>query len=99
MEAHPGVIFVTTNTGERRAALIGGPQVWTVAASWRQHPADERSAEAVADALGLSVADVETALGYWAAHRAELDQLLANHDADQDAALRAWEQRQALRAV
>lgn len=99
MQAHRRIIFVTTNTGERRAALMNGPQVWVVAESWRQHGVTDRSSESVAEALGLSVADTEAALTYWAAYREEIDRLIDLHEADQDAALRAWEQRQALRAV
>lgn len=99
MQAHSRIMFVTTNTGERRAALLSGPQVWTVAASWRQHPAAERSAPTVADALDLPVSDVEAALTYWASYRDEIDRLIEIHEADQDAALRAWQQRQALRAI
>ncbi len=30
MQAHPRITFVSTNKGERRAALMGGPQVWSV---------------------------------------------------------------------
>lgn len=99
MQAHPRVIFVTTNTGARRATLIAGPQVWTVAESWRQHAPAERTPEIVAEAVGLSVADVEAALTYWAAYRDEIDRLIEDHRAEADAALQAWEQRQALRAI
>lgn len=99
MQAHPGVVFVTTVNGERRAALAVGPQVWTVAESWLQHDKDERSAAAVADALGLSVADIETALAYWADYREEIDELIERHHASQDEALAAWERRRALDAV
>jgi hypothetical protein len=99
MQAHPRIYFVSTNTGERRAALLSGPQVWTVAASWRPHAAKERKAKTIADALEVLVVDVEAALTYWAVHREEIDRLIEVHEADQDAALRAWEQRQALRAV
>jgi hypothetical protein len=99
MEAHPGIVFVTTVTGERRAALAVGPQVWTVAEAWQQHDRDERTAELVAGALGLTVADVETALAYWADYRDEIDALIDRHHASQDEALAAWERRQALDAV
>ena len=99
MQAYPGIVFVTTLTGERRAALAVGPQVWTVAESWLQHDKDERTAAAVADALGLSVVDVETALAYWADYRDEIDELVERHHASQDAALAAWERRRALDAV
>ncbi|MGH8881544.1 MAG: ribbon-helix-helix protein, CopG family [Stackebrandtia sp.] len=99
MQAHPGIVFVATVTGERRAALAVGPQVWTVAESWLQHDKHERTAAAVADALGLSVAEVETALAYWADYRAEIDELIERHRAGQDEALTAWERRRALDAV
>jgi hypothetical protein len=99
MQAYPGIVFVTTLTGERRAALAVGPQVWTVAESWLQHDKDERTAAVVADALGLSVVDIETALAYWADYRDEIDELVERHHASQDAALAAWERRRALDAV
>lgn len=99
MEAHPGIVFVTTVTGERRAALAVGPQVWTVAEAWLQHDADERSAAVVADAIGLTVRDVETALAYWADEKDEIDELIVRHRASQDEALAAWERRRALDAM
>jgi hypothetical protein len=96
MEAHPGVVFVTTNTGDRRAALAAGPQIWTIAEAWQQHAPEERTPGIVADTLGLTVRDVETALGYWADERAEIDDLIARHQSAQDEALAAWERRRAL---
>lgn len=96
MQAHPGVCFVSEPSGERRAALMRGPQIWTVAESWLQHRASEPSAAVAADATGLSAIEVETALAYWAAHRQEIeDQLHIEHSA-QDAALAAWERRRSL---
>ena len=95
----PGIVFVTTVTGERRAALAAGPQVWTVAEAWQQHPARHRKPAAVADTLGLAVRDVETALGYWAEYRDEIDDLIDRHHTAQDEALAAWERRRALDAV
>lgn len=99
MEAHPGIVFVTTITGERRAALAVGPQAWTVAEAWLQHDKHERTTAVVADMLGLSVSDVETALAYWADFREEIDEVLERHQTSQDEALAAWERRQALDAV
>ncbi|WP_026875301.1 hypothetical protein [Jiangella gansuensis] len=99
MESHPGIVFVTTVTGERRAALASGPQVWTVAESWLQHDREERSAAVVADALGLAVADVETALAYWADYRDEIDELIEREHAAQDEALAMWERRRTLDAI
>ncbi len=99
MEAHPGINFVTTTTGERRAAIDVGPQVWAVAEAWQQHEGSDRTPGNVAAALGLTVRDVEAALGYWAEQRDEIDGLIARHQADQDEALAAWERRRALDAV
>jgi hypothetical protein len=99
MQAHPGVVFVATITGERRAALAVGPQVWTVAEAWLQHDKDHRTVGVVAEALGLTIADVESALGYWADYQDEIDELISRHRASQDEALAAWERRQALDAV
>lgn len=99
MQAHAGVVFVTTVTGERRAALANGTPIWTIAASWLQHQKDERTAGVVADALGLTIPEVETALGYWAEYRDEIDELIDRHHVSQDEALAAWERRQALDAL
>lgn len=99
MQAHPGVVFVSTVTGERRAALASGPQVWTVAESWTQHGKQERTPAAVADVLGLTVADVEAALAYWVDFRDEIDGLIARQHDSQDEALAAWERRRALDSV
>lgn len=99
MQTHPRVLFTSTNTGERRATLVAGPQVWTVAAAWRQHPTNGRNVENIAGTLDLTIPDLEAALAYWAAHRDEIDRLIELHETDQDAALSAWEQRQALDVV
>ena len=82
--------------GDRRAALWAGPQVWTVAEAWLQHDKDERTVGVVAEALGLTSADVENALAYWADFQAEIDDLISRHRASQDDALAAWERRRAL---
>lgn len=99
MQAHPRIHFVMTNTGQRRAALLDGPQVWTVAEAWQQHEGPDRTATSVAHAVGLPTVAVEAALAYWAEHREEIDEILAVHMADADAALEAWERRQALDAL
>ena len=99
MQAHPGIVFVTTVEGERRAALAIGTQVWTVAEAWLQHTAEDRTPAAVADAVGLTPVDVETALAYWAEFRAEIDSEISRHHVAQDDALAAWERRRELDAV
>ncbi|CAN5342334.1 hypothetical protein BH23ACT9_BH23ACT9_19380 [soil metagenome] len=42
---------------------------------------------------------MEAALSYWADFRDEVDRVIADHHTAQDAALAAWERRQALDAV
>lgn len=96
MQDHPRVRFVGIETGERRAALIDGPQVWTVAESWLAHDPTQRTAATVADAVGIPVSMVEAALAYWAGSRDEIDDVLDRHRVAQDEALAAWERRQAL---
>ena len=96
MQAHPRVRFVTIETGERRAALVDGPQVWTVAEAWLAHPPADRDAATLAGALGLSPVATEAALGYWADHRAEIDGVIERHHTAQDEALAAWERRRLL---
>jgi hypothetical protein len=99
MQRHPGIMFVTTVTGERRAALATGPQVWTIAESWLQHEKNERAIASVADALGLLESEVNTALAYWADYRDEIDELIRREQTNQDEALAAWERRRALDAI
>jgi hypothetical protein len=53
----------------------------------------------VAHATGLTAAEVEAALAYWADNRAEIDSFLERHRLAQDEALAAWERRRALDAV
>lgn len=96
MHDHPRVRFVTIETGERRAALVDGPQAWTVAEAWLEHAQADRDAATLADALGLSPVATEAALTYWADHRVEIDGIIERHRAAQDEALAAWERRQLL---
>lgn len=96
MQDHPRVYFVQELTGERRATLHDGPQVWTVAESWQAHDPEQRTVEVVSETLGLTPVVVEAALGYWADHREEIDGVLERHHAEQDEALAAWQRLQAL---
>lgn len=96
MQDHPRVRFVGIETGERRAVLADGPQVWTIAESWLAHDPTQRTAATVADAVGIPASMVEAALAYWADYRDEIDEVLDRHRVAQDEALAAWERRQAL---
>ncbi len=95
-QAHPGIHFTSDLAGRRRARLRGGPDVWTVAESWLAHDAADRSTEAVAEATGLAVEQIEAALAYWADHRREIDSQLAEHQDAQQTAYESWERRRRL---
>mgnify|MGYP000081251608 FL=1 len=99
MQAHPRIGFVSIATGERRAVLTDGPQVWTIAEAWLAHAANERDSHTVSDAVGVPVPQVEAALAYWADHRAEIEDVIRRHHAAQDEALAAWERRLALKSA
>ena len=99
LQPHPLVRFVSTATGERRAALSGGPEVWTVVESWLAHDRADRSVAAVADATGLSPVMVEAALAYWADNETEIDQLIARIHAASDQAYAGWTRRQTVLAA
>lgn len=96
IQDHPRIAFVTALTGERRARLIDGPEIWTVAEAWSAHDPSSRSTDDVAEVLGLTPAQVDDALSYWADFRGEIDALVERNSEAADAALAAWERRQAL---
>ncbi|HEY1616680.1 MAG TPA: hypothetical protein VGG25_03640 [Streptosporangiaceae bacterium] len=67
-----------------------------VAHAWLQHGKEQRTPAVVADALGLTVMDIEAALAYWADNPDEINDLISRHQASQDEALAAWERRRSL---
>lgn len=69
---HPGIVFRDGPAG-RRAALVGGPDVWEVVGGLRGVASDDGLDEAARD-VGLSRMQVDTALRYYADHRDEIDE-------------------------
>jgi hypothetical protein len=96
---HPRIRFVEPVRGERRAALVDGPEVWSVAESWQQHAPEERTVAGVAGTLGLRPDQVGAALAYWADNREEIDTLIDRIHLAQDEEYAAWQRRQALQAM
>lgn len=96
MQQHPRIRFLSVETGERRAALLDGPQVWTVVDAWNAQDAQDRTVPAMSELLGLSPASVDAALSYWADFRDEIDEIIERHHEAQDEALSAWERRRAV---
>jgi hypothetical protein len=95
MTEHPGVIFRIGPTG-RRAALIGGPDVWEVIRAIRSANAAEP--EIVNDELlslvsnntGVTTHLLSVAVRYWAAYPDEVDSEIAAADSAEEAAEQAW---------
>jgi hypothetical protein len=77
MDRHPGIVFRSGPAG-RRPALAGGPDVWEVIQVVRN--VETRGDRAIAEAaswLGLSAAQLRTAVEYYADYPAEIDSWLA----------------------
>jgi uncharacterized protein (DUF433 family) len=78
MDEHPGVAFADGPTG-RRAILPGtGLDVWEVVDTMRQN---RGSVDAAARYLELPAGAVRTAVRYYAAFQAEIDEELARREA------------------
>ena len=73
----PGIVYRDGATG-RRAALVGGPDVWEVIRDLAEAEGSERARLAeVADAAGLDQRQVETAVDFYVAHPDAIDQRIA----------------------
>ena len=96
LQDHPRIHFVSPVPGVRRAALVDGPQVWSVAEAWLQAGAASRSVDSVAQAVGLRSDQVEAALSYWADNRDEIDGLIEQIHLAQASEYAAWQRRRAL---
>ena len=90
-QTHPGIRFVTLPTGDRVAALERGPEVWTVAEAWAMADPATRSTEEVSYVTGLTVAEVEVALLYYADFQEEIDSQMQQVWRAQKEAQAAWE--------
>ena len=96
MATHPGIVFRSGPSG-RRAALITGPDVWEIIGLIRS--LDARGVAALAEAadwLGLTEAQIRTALGYYGAFPDEIDARIAANVAAAEQAERSWRTQQEL---
>jgi len=57
----PGIVFVQSGSGRRKAKLLAGPAVWAVVWTVREHGGDHGRA---AEHLGIGEADVRLGLAY-----------------------------------
>lgn len=96
MDAHPGLVFRDGPAG-RRAALASGPDVWEVIAVVRdQRGGAQHRVAAAAELLGLSSAQVQAAVRYYADFTEEIDALVTANQATADRELARWENEQRL---
>lgn len=96
MAEHPGIVFKDGPAG-RRAALALGPDVWEVVSVAKEIDIrGARAVPAIAEALNLTVARVDTALRYYAAYPSEIDAEISDRDAESRAAEQEWHTRQRL---
>lgn len=87
MDEHPRVRFVDGPAG-RRARLDGtGLDVWEVIATVRCN--DENVAETAAY-LHVPIELVEAAVGYYAGHSDEIDEIIASNERESREAHAAW---------
>ena len=95
---HPLIVFREGATG-RRAALVGGPEVWEVIGGLvgGDVPAEDRLERAV-EVFGLTARQVEAALDYYADFTAEIDAEIDANLAAADEAEASWRRRQGLLA-
>lgn len=92
MDTYPGIVFRDGPAG-RRAAVLGGLDVWEVIQVFL---AEGRDLRATSETLNLRPGLVEAAVAYYADHRQEVDEWIqANREMMEEAAA-AFARRQAL---
>lgn len=67
---HPGIVFRSGPAG-RRAAVLGGPDVWEIIETFR---AEGRKVDSAARYLSLPIGLVRAAVDYYADNRDEIDE-------------------------
>ncbi len=96
MESHPLVVFREGTSG-RRPVLVGGPEVADVVGSIVDGdvPVGRRRTRA-AELLGITEAQVDAALGYYADYTDEIDGEIANRARIADETETSWRRQRAL---
>jgi len=82
MEEFRGIVFRDGPTG-RRAALVGGPDIWEVMATLKSGKScGEESITATAELLNLTNPQVQAAVRYYSAFSDEIDRRIALNTED-----------------
>lgn len=91
MREHPGIVFRGGPAG-RRATLAAGPDAWELVETLRgTGRSGEEAITAVAEWGGLPVAQVRTAIAYYADHREEIDTWIEQNRSEAQTARESWE--------
>jgi hypothetical protein len=91
MDEYPGILFRAGPAG-RRPGLIGGPDIWEVVAVFQSFDDIQRTA----DWLDQPPSAIETALRYYATHRADIDEWIRRNEEAAESAERIARARQAV---
>ena len=76
----PGIVYRDGPTG-RRAAIVGGPDVWEIIRALKQTPGkDERRVRTLSDELALSTTQIRLAIDFYGVNPAEVDDRIAADD-------------------
>jgi hypothetical protein len=95
MDEHPGIVFRGGPTG-RRAALVGGPDVWEAMAALKSGKArGGQAVAAAAELLNLTDLQVRAAVRYYSDYPEEIDERIRRNAEEADAAEAAWRREQA----
>jgi hypothetical protein len=90
MDEYPGIVFRSGPAG-RRPGLVSGPDIWEVVSVHRSFGDVERTA----GWLDQQTSAIETALRYYDAHRADIDEWIKRNEEAAEAAERVSRARQA----
>ncbi len=95
MDEHPRITFRGGPAG-RRAAVVGGPDVWEIIFTLKSSEAGgDEAIAATAELLELSQALIRAALRYYAVFPEEIDQRIERNVEEADVAETAWLREQA----
>jgi hypothetical protein len=76
----PGIVYRDGPTG-RRAAVVGGPDVWEIIRALKQTTGkDERRVRTLSDELALSTTQIRLAIDFYGVNPAEVDDRIAADD-------------------
>ncbi|MGH8829427.1 MAG: DUF5615 family PIN-like protein, partial [Jiangellaceae bacterium] len=99
-QEHAGIVFRAGPTGRRAALGGGGPDVWEVVAALRYTSArGDAAVSATAEDMGLSTAQVKSALDYYGSYPDEIGEQVAENERAADDAHAAWKAQRQLLAV